>query len=395
MSQNETSSPEHRDKTVPSAQAPLDNLGSSSGGAPREFKVWAFAHLWRVSELPGLRQVKALISLMFVELAPAVPVSLKRSMTGTAGLQAAVLGALITLLFCFVVPVVWTLAVGRFWGDQPAALLGDRTNLFLYSVVCPLYVGLGCWLMVTAIRGWSEVNDYALELETSAARASRAPMVKRVFLVVLIFSMGLFSTSAYIRDIMNPENVSQLYWFMDLTPTGDRTLGPLGVYYFLINFVLLMITLTSITLFMSMFVSAIDVGRSLATKSHPSDAGFAVLKAKLSAFTEAYILAKGLTFVYMVNFILWKRSPLGETQNIYVALIFLTLFGVLFVSLPRYFVELQWYRYLVRSGQAGDGDVVEHDIRPFKTYVLASILDVVLISGFVFGMAKELVTGEF
>lgn len=367
----------------------LARLSPTDPVSPKEYKVWAFAHLLRLSDVAGFRQIKALISFLFVELAPSIPVSLRRSITGTAGLQAALLGAAVTLIFCLLVPFAWTLAIGRFSSEEPGTLFlrQDTTNLILYSIICPLYVGLGCWLVVAAIQGWSDIREYAAALHPQAVKtSSRGGVFKTLLLVVLILSMGFFSTASYIGDIMNPANVPQQYWFMDLTPSGEHTLGSLGVYYFLLNFVLLIITLISITLFMSIFVSVMAVGQALEAKTEPSDAELTVLEAKLATFTEAYILAKSLTFVYMVNFYLWKSSPLGATQNIFLAFIFLTLFGVLFVSLPRYFVELQWYRFLVRSRQVRANDDIYKDIRPFKIRVFASILDSVLIGGFVFGV---------
>ena len=389
-----TTPPEDR-KADESRKGLFTQLTVTDPTAPKEFKVWAFAFLWRLSEVAGLRQIKILLSLMFVELAPAIPVSLRRSITGVAGRQAGILGATITFIFCLLVPVGWTLAIGKFSSTQPGTLFlwQDKNNLILYAIVCPLYVGLGCWLAVTVISGWSDIKEYALALHPQAVKASRVTLFKTLLLAVLVLSMGLFSTASYIGDILNPVNVPQHYWFMDVADSGEHTLGPLGVYYFLINFLLLMTTLISITLFMSVFVSVMAVGQALEAKTRPTDAELSVLEGKLATFTEAYILAKLLTFIYMINFYLWKNSPLGATQNIYIAFIFLTLFGVLFVSLPRYFIELQWYRFLVRTKQVRADDDIYKDIRPFKIRVVATLLDNLMIGGFVIGMLTELISG--
>lgn len=377
-----------------SRERQLESLIVADPVAPKDLKVWTFAHLLRISEVAGIRHLKALISFMFVELAPSIPVSLRRSVTGNDGPRVALLGASITLIFCLLVPIAWTLAIGRFSSEKPGTLYlwQDKTNLILYSVVCPLYVGLGCWLAVTVIRSWSEIKEYAAQLDSKVAMPSRGVSFKTLLLVVLILSMGFFSTATYIGDILNRKNVKEQYWFMDLAASGEHILGSLGVYYFLINFVLLIVTLISITLFMSMFVAAMTVGRALESKTHPSDAELPVLEAKLAAFTESYILAKALTAIYMVNFYLWYESPLGATQNIYVAFIFLAMFGVLFVSLPRYFVELQWYRFMIRSRQIEKSVDFYEDIRPFWMRNIASVLDTLIIGTFVLGMLKEFIT---
>lgn len=359
--------------------------------APANPKVWAFAVLMRLGELPIIRQLKGLIALIFVDLAPAIPVSLRRSITGGSGPHAFALGFAITFFFCLVVPAAWTFWLGHFWPDasETTVTFGeDKPNLLLYSMICPLYVGLGCWLVVAAITGWSEVRSLATSLDPDTDEAPRRPVIKQAMLVVLILSMAFFSTANYIEDILDPQNVEKLYWFMERTASGEHTLNVLGVYYFLLNFSLLLITLISITLFMSIFVSTMAVGRALENLDQGS-VDFAVLKAKLSVFTEVYILAKLLTFTYMVNFIIWQASPLGETQNILVAYVFLALFGVLFVSFPRYFVELQWFRFMVRSGQAASTENVEHEIRPFGIKLAATLVDTLLIGGFILGGFKD------
>lgn len=64
--------------------------------APGSPKVWSFAILSRLGELPVLKQLKSVIRFLFVDLAPGIPVSLRDSVSGVAGRQAAVLGAAVT-----------------------------------------------------------------------------------------------------------------------------------------------------------------------------------------------------------------------------------------------------------------------------------------------------------
>jgi len=373
----------------------INKLASMDPVAPRDFKVWAFAHLWKLSEVVGLRQVKQLTSLIFVELAPSVPVSLRRSITGSAGPHAAIIGAAITLNFALIVPILWTLAIGRFYKSGDPGIINlsqDWVNLVLYSTICPLYVGLGGWLVVVVIEGWGNINEYANSLKTPREKPSLMAVIKVLFLGVLILSVSLFSMAGYISDITKTANVPQLYWFMEATDAGEHRLGALGIYYALLNFLLLISTLISVTSFMSIFVTVMDVGNALETKTRRTDARLTELEEKLKSFTEAYILTKLLAVVYMINFSLWKSSPLGATQNIYVAFFFLTMFGVMFVSLPRYFVELQWYRFLRRTNQVKPEDDIYKDIRPFWMRVVASVLDSLIIGGFIVGTLWEFIS---
>jgi hypothetical protein len=63
----------------------------------------------------------------------------------------------------------------------------------------------------------------------------------------------------------------------------------------------------------------------------------------------------------------------------------LSLFGVFFVSIPRYYIELEWFRLKVRRAkESQDFTEIRHDdLRPFNTRLIAYIVDVFLISGFI------------
>lgn len=363
----------------------------SRNSAPDDPKIWAYALLCRLFEYPILRTVKNALNLLFVQLAPEVPTSLSRSTVGQAGFRVGGVAALATLLFCFLVPALWTRSLGTFSGDDVSRMyfFDDIINLTLYLVVCPLYVGLGVWLWILVIKHSGDIRDYAEDLERDAKRR-RPSWVREFLLLVIVMAVALFATANYIADITDPGRVPIDYWFVKITANGERTIGPLGVYYFLINFVLLSITLISITFFMSIFSAVFSVGAALQNYKHPDRIDFSAVRSKLEAFTEAYLLGKALTFLYMVNILMWQSSPLGNTNNLWIAGLFASLIGVVFVSLPRYFVELQWYRYRQRTGQLPEDEPGQHqDIRPFYAQVMATIVDTLLIGGFMMSFWPE------
>jgi len=363
----------------------------SQNSAPHDPKIWAFALLYRLFEYPILRSVKHGLKLVFVQLAPEVPTSLSRSTVGQVGIRVGAVAALATLLFCFVVPAVWASMLGTFSGDDPSRMYfsRDTINLILYLVVCPLYVGLGVWLWIVVIKYSGGIRDYAINLDSQAER-NRMSWLRQFLLLTVVMAVSLFATANYIADITDPARVAVDYWFVKLMPSGDRSIGPLGVYYFLINFVLLTITLISIMFFMSIFSAVFSVGTALQKYEQPNRIDLGVIRLKLEAFTEAYLLGKALTFLYMLNILMWQSSPLGNTENLWIAALFASLIGVVFVSLPRYFVELQWFRYRERTGQLPVDDPSQHqDIRPFYVQVSATIFDTLLIGGFIMSFWPE------
>lgn len=89
-----------------------------------------------------------------------------------------------------------------------------------------------------------------------------------------------------------------------------------------------------------------------------------------------------------------KAGTLGNTGNIYVAGFFLSLVGVVFVSLPRYFLELQWYRYRHRvAGHTGAAPAYQ-DTRPFSAKLIATVLDTLLIGGFITEFWRSIIFPE-
>jgi hypothetical protein len=344
-----------------------------------------FAKALPVSDWPVFKQVKQLLRLLFVDLAPDIPVSLTRSVSGNTGRKAAIQGFVVAFIFCFVVTTVWTLFEGTFSGDDPNRVYFSRdlTNLILYTTICPLYVGLGCWLAVTVISGWSEVKSLSVEIKEEPVPARRRNQIKAPVLAMVILGIAFFATSNYVSEVTAIDNVAKHYWFVEYSEATGRRLDSLGVYYFLLNFVLLVITLISITFFMASFSSLVEIGNALSVRRSKINLNFPVLRAKLATFTEAYMLAKWLTVLYMINIYLWRATPLGRTSNLIVAAFFVSLIGVLFVSIPRYFLELQWHRYNYRTGQIDEDSEMYNDLRPFPMRVVAGILDSLLIGGFI------------
>jgi len=134
---------------------------------------------------------------------------------------------------------------------------------------------------------------------------------------------------------------------------------------------------------MSIFSVVIDVGNSLDKTPPNNKLEFLILRTKLSSFTEAYMLAKLLTGLYMINVFLWEKTALGKTDNLIIAASFISLIGVFFVSIPRYFLELQWHKYKYRSGEVDEKSESYDDIRPFEIKLIATVLDTFLIGSFI------------
>lgn len=362
-----------------------------------EPKLYWFDKLLKLGKLPVFRELALLVSLIFVRVAPEIPISLKKSYSGPDGLRAGVIGFITTFFFAFIVNVIGTALNGSLMGDTifagkvafespPATIyfLDDWWNLLLYLIVCPTYVGLTCWLVVIVIKGYGEIKAFKQNEISYNNRPGRFRILKSMALGILILSVAFFLTTNYINDIMILVTQGKYYWF--LTKMGNEyQIGTLGIYYFLLNFSLLITTLIALTFFMSVYSLIMRVGRALESKNEIGNLEFNTLKEKLSMFTEAYIVTKGIVACYVANIWIWADSPLGKgvTENFAVAVILLTIIGVFMVSFPRYFVELQWYKLKLRVSDQVELNTSYDDLRTFEIKNIAQILDYLFIGGFV------------
>ncbi len=386
--------------------------------SPKDPKVWTYSKFLDISHYPIIKSIKWLISLIFVEASPKVPVSLKRTFSGVNGKRAFFVGFALTLIFCLIINIVWTYFNGTLFSLESEAsevqnvlyFSKDYWNLVLYALICPLYVGLTCWLVVVVIKGWGDIKEFKesedLKNDTIAVPSPRFSYIKPIFLGFLILSIAFALTTNYINDIEKLANNSEMvfesssesieskikyYWFFTENEDGEFELGSLGVYYFLLNYSLLIITLIAITFFMSIYKVMMGVGKKLESKDSIGSLDFETLKTKLSAFTESYILAKALVAVYIINIIIWVQSPLGENatdQNIQVAVIIMGLIGVFMISIPRYYVELQWYRLKNKSSEDSNTNLDYEDLRPFWMNYVATVCDTLLIGGFILSYGR-------
>lgn len=360
-------------------------MSSNQNEIHDEPKLFWFSKLLAVGRLPVFKEIGLLISLIFIKVAPEIPVSLKNSYTGPDGKRAGIIGFVITLFFSFFVNAICTFLQGTLYGSDPEIIyfLDDWWNLVLYIIVCPSYVGLTCWLVVIVVKGWSEINEYKNTEIAPTHQPRKFKTMKAVVLGMLILSVAFVLTTNYIDDIMILKDRKIHYWFLT---EKKHELRALGVYYFLLNFSFLIITLIALTFFMSIYSLIMSVGRALESKKSIGTLQFKILKAKLSAFTEAYIVTKGIIACYIANIWIWADSPLGKgtTENFSISVILLTLIGVFLVSIPRYFVELQWIKLKLKSkdeSELSDAHQYE-DLRTFKVKNIAHILDYIFIGGF-------------
>lgn len=345
---------------------------------PGDIKIFLFSRLLNYCP-PLLRHLSWLI---VVGISPEVPVSIGKLFSDRGTRRAGSFGAVMTFLACFVVILVWCSLTQTLRGNQPGRIyfLNDYANLLNYTVICPLYVGLSCALITTVLRGWSKLAEFAEPDSSSAGRLISAAGV--VFSA--IFLAGI-STANYIAECLNPKIYSLTAWYVAEVVDGRRVIGALGVYYAVINFSLLVIIIIAAYAFLSFFVVSVQVGDRLKNWNPVNPLSFEQLSAKLSTFTEAYLLFKLLAAALMLNAFTFKWSRPHHSLNFWLFGAAITFFGVFFVSFPRYYIELEWLQLKFRMAQSGTPAEKPRydDLRPFHTQLIVYFIDLLIIGGFI------------
>ena len=360
----------------------------------QDFRPFVFHYALKVYHAVVPQFLRRFLKLFLFGIAPDVPVSLTDAWR-EASLNAVFwIGASLTFIMSFVIVTVWSAVAGTLYGNDPGRIyfLKDWVNVLNYAVLCPMYIGFGAVLIATSIHGRAKLN--ALKLPDPAARRQ----VRRYGSMFLILLIGLgaafFANAQFMTENMNPSIYPRVYWFVDhLESNKTRVMGAFGYYYGFLNFCLMSFSILVAATFISQFRVLIQIGGSLDRLASGETLSTESLRTRLTTFTQSYLAGKLAVAAYMANALAWKTSQTQHSTNLVVYGGILTLFGVVFLSLPRYYVELLWFR--LRTARRGSTDPVPEyeDLRPlevgflggfsWKPRVVAGAMDALIISGFI------------
>ena len=356
----------------------------------QEWKAYSFYHAFRgYASIP--RVIRRGLRLFLFEISPDVPVSLTSAWRQASLGAVFTIAATLTFIMSFVVVYGWSAIAGTLYGTDPARLyfLQDWVNLLNYALLCPLYVGFGAVLIATTVQGWAKLNDLTVQ-DTDPKRTT----YRSTFLLALLaLCFAFFTNSRFMAENMNPAIYPHLYWFMDHTrPDGSRVIGAFGFYYGFLNFCLMSFSIMVAATFISQFRLLIQIGESLDRLASNQTVSTELLRARLTSFTQSYVAGKLAIAAYMANALAWKTSQSKHSATLVLYGIALTFFGVVFLSIPRYYVELLWLHARTAQHTATEPSPEYEDLRalqvPFvrgswPARVVAGWMDAILIGGFI------------
>ena len=324
---------------------------ASNDPSPGDPKLRIFSWVTKVCRKLIPANFRRAAGVVLFGVTPDIPISLVSTMAQKAARRAFVYGFFTTFLFCFVVIAVWTSVIGTFQGSELGRVYfrDDKANLIEYSLLCPLYVGLSATLVVLSCRSW-----VGLRLNSSICPgALRIPRLPLGLAFIVGIGLSSFVTCRFISECLDPNIYEKTFWYISyLNGEHQRMLGSLGIYYSLLNYSLFLVIFAAIVALLPIIATAAEVGRCLRAPMANIPASFGALRTRLSDFVSAYLVAKAMTFVLILNYITWGWLVQGHSVTKIAMGAALSLVCMFFVSFPRYYVELEWFMLDVRRAYA-------------------------------------------
>ncbi|NVO11632.1 MAG: hypothetical protein HXX16_16845 [Bacteroidales bacterium] len=299
---------------------------------------------------------------------------------------------IITFFFCFVVNLILSTLNNTLYGIDPNRLyfLNDWADLIEYTILCPTHVTIASMLIVIIFRGINDLNVFNETLQSKKQKEIKLDSDKETYksfnipLVLFIsFLISAISTINFMRESLDVNNFKKYFWYVDhITPNGERVLGSFGLYYTFLNFALGFIAALAALMYLRVFISSIQIGKSLSKLESTSELQFNSLKEGVTPITQSYAWAKVLALFYYFNWWTWQFSQPKNSINVVAYGVVLLVCGVFIISIPRYFIQLKWYQLTIRQKESINNstiidEVPFEDIRPKRITYLADIIDII------------------
>ena len=329
--------------------------------------------------------------MLLFGIAPGVPANLVDFLRPRRRRNAFILAAVVTFIAGFAVQVTWAVVADTFRGNDPKRLYlsADLPNLINFALVCPAYVGLAAVMFLLIGGYWSRLRTIPGYL---GSPQKSVPSLSVTGAMAIVLAAGALNTCKYISECLDPTIYPRVPWYITrVMADGTRVLGSFGVYYTLLNFCLFVVVILALLAFLSFFGLAVRVASAIRGRPAANAIDFKRLKLGLEGFLYAYIVAKLIVAVLIVNFYTWRwAQPRGSFTLLFMG-VALTVFGVVVASLPRYVLELEWFRFKLKNAIALGLQVDSldsDDLRPVTMRVVAGLLDALFIGNFILSFVQ-------
>ena len=330
--------------------------------------------------LKGMRYipggVRSFWSTYLIGISPAVPYFITDGVAGVSLKRVAISSGLLAYIFGLITLAVWSWCDDTLvpYSDDILQSGEDFPNIANYAAIVPAYVVLSSCLIVTVMRSESRLGR-----QVSGERESQYWWVRPLGVAFTVFVSARL-ISQYFSEITSPSVYEDTYWFLYPASAGGlRPLRPIGVYFVILNFCLLVLAITAILSYVIIAVRMYEVGSKFQSGTDLGVVDNDAFDDLLRDFTASYILAKLLAACFILNYWTWLLQAPKGSVNLSAMHVALMLIGCYFIAVPRMWVELQWYWHRSRIGKAD-----WHSVKRGWRFWLCSALDVLVFSQFAF-----------
>ena len=350
--------------------------------------------------------VRRFFADFFFSLSPDVPYDLSKRIREKGYWRLMGYGAAIGFLFCFCTTAAFCYFEKVLFPaqcqlkpvemcDKIQFFLTDHVNIIMYTLVTPATVGIGLALLLATIKTWQTLDEVL-------GRERRTMIGWKGFAVgALIIVASSIAIAGYISDVVNPKGVTGAvanklhFWFLG-DPASASTLKSITVYYTILNFLILVFTLSCVAVFVTAVQPIVKLSSLISIRKLSLDKeANEGLVAKMAPFGDCYLFAKMLLAITMIHSIVWSYSPLAVTTNFNVERGFIVFVSIFFIAIPRLHFELEWYRSALFYREQGVNiELVPKYIRGFNYYAIWAA-DFLVVGGYLISVLGFLNFGPF
>jgi hypothetical protein len=352
--------------------------------APSEKVPWLYFHFFNLYKSIVPIEIKSIVRRIFINIALELPEAPRKKQRGTNIKNTFLWGYVFGFFFAFVVHGIWSYKLGTFTGSDSSIyyFLDDIPDLINFTLIVPAYVGVGSSTISISLDRFAALKKKA---ESSIGKGKILDFTRdSKFVILIILSISFFATINYLAEIMDKEVYEQRFWYLDVAQSGERMINALGIYHSLYTFTLFVFSFFVIAFLISIFVIAIIFGDTLENRQDIASIDIQKLRNELGHFSLLSILAKTMAAIYMINSFTWKWQNPTASINFQLFIFALMFLGIFVISIPRYYIETQWYKAKVISIYSDvSEEVIEYDNLLERRFgIISWILDATIFSLF-------------
>lgn len=344
----------------------------------------------------------------FFSITPDVPYDLSKRIRSKNYRNPLIYGYLIGLILCFVVIIGFCLYEGVLYPDPEQSIMSqsqyseimffskDWVNIIMYTLITPATFSIGLAMLSATIKTWGQ-----LENNTDTKRSALFDW-KGFVVITIILAVSSIAIANYMNDVININNVvgkkanEMHFWFLG-DPLDANSIKPITIYYTILNFLILVFTLTCVAIFVTAVRPIMKLSSHLSKNienGNTEEISKNIVE-RLSAFADVYLFAKSLLAITMLHSIVWSYSPLALTSNFNIERGFILFVSIFFIAIPRLHFEFEWFRTSLMYKERGiDIEPTPKFIRGFNYYAIW-VADFIIIGTYFMSVFGLLQFGEY